>query len=83
MHPHASLNEAINSLQTVMTTDPRDWGLAERDAWVYGIVVGWGDALPEVSKKFGWSNEDVGRLQKYNNDVCRCLSSKGVHMHRR
>lgn len=74
--PCKDLNEVIDSLHTTMTTDSRDWGAGERDAWVYGIVVGWGDALYEVGSMFGWSNKNVDRLQKYNDYVCRCLSAK-------
>ena len=70
------ISEALFSLRTTMTTDSRDWSLYKRDAWIYGIVVGWGDALPEISKKFGWSDEDINRLKKYHAEVYRCISSK-------
>lgn len=58
--------EVIDSLHTTITTDSKDWSLNKRDAWIYGIIVGWDDALPEVAEKFGWGNEDINRLKKYH-----------------
>lgn len=70
------LAEAIDSIKTTMVTDPRDWGLYKRDAWIYGIVIGWKDALPEIAEKFKWKKEDVLRLQKYHAEFQRHLKSE-------
>ncbi len=60
---------AIDSLIATITSDARDWSNNERDAWIYGIVVGWDDALPEIVKKFGWDNIDVIRLKKFHEEI--------------
>ena len=55
--PYASIADAMNfSL--------RDWGLNHRDAWIYGIAVGWGDAINCVADRHGWTDETVARLQR-------------------
>jgi hypothetical protein len=54
--------DALNSLLRVMNTDPRDWSANFRDAWLYGIVVGWDDALADVASRFGWSETVTNRL---------------------
>lgn len=67
----------IDSIITAMVTDPRDWSIDEVDAWLYGIIVGWGDdelaeylgtndlnALEEIQKKHNWSYETVERLKQ-------------------
>jgi hypothetical protein len=69
------LREALQSLQRTMATDPRDWAMDKRDAWCFGIVLGWDhedpdddlteDAMPELIARFGWSDEDVARLRRY------------------
>lgn len=62
MNPFVALESAIAS-------DPRDWSANERDAWLYGIMVGWGDgALKEIAEDFGWSDEKFGVLYKTNLD---------------
>ena len=60
----ADIREALDSARTVMATSPRDMALDDDDAWVYGIIVGWGDALPEVAAKHKWADQDVARLRR-------------------
>lgn len=50
------------SLRGTMATDPRDWSLCKRDAWIYGIVVGWVDCWEEIARKHDWSASDLARL---------------------
>jgi hypothetical protein len=52
------------SMMNTMATDPRDWSMAKRDAWLWGIVFGWGSATKEVATKHGWPPEDVARLRR-------------------
>lgn len=54
----------LASLACSVSFHPRDWGLDHRDAWIFGIVCGWGDALPEVARRHKWSDQTVERLQR-------------------
>jgi hypothetical protein len=50
----------------------RDWAQDKADAWLYGIVVGWGagedpedvSALPDLALRHRWSPQDVARLER-------------------
>ncbi|MGG4444532.1 hypothetical protein [Brevibacillus fortis] len=63
------LQEALESLHTTLVFDPSDWAVSNRKAWIYGIVIGWGDVLESVAKAIGWTDETVERLKKYHNAV--------------
>lgn len=63
------LNEALDSLRRCMTADPRDWSIYKRDAWAYGLVVGWGHAMSEVARTHGWTAEEVERLRKLHKSI--------------
>ena len=63
------LAEALNSAKAAMTFSARDWSLNHRDAWLYGIVVGWDDALDEVANNHKWNDETVERLIRYRKAV--------------
>lgn len=53
----------FDSLHAALTTHSRDWSKNDRDAWVWGIIVGWGnDSLEEIAAMHQWSDEDVARL---------------------
>ncbi len=54
----------IESLENTVATDPRDWMIYKRDAWLYGVIFGWRDAMPEVAAKHGWTQVDVARLNR-------------------
>lgn len=57
----------IDSIVTTIATSPKDWGLEKRDAWVYGIVMGWDDAsLVELQIRFRWNDATVRRLVRLN-----------------
>jgi hypothetical protein len=62
------MGESLQSIANVMTTDPRDWSIDRRDAWLYGIVVGWGDALPEVANRHNWDEKTIERLQRLHSE---------------
>lgn len=51
--------KAIESVQRSLVVHPMDMSSDRRMAWIYGILVGWGDALPEVAQKHGWTPKDV------------------------
>ena len=73
---HIELKELLDSARTCMTLSARDWSLNSKDAWLYGIVVGWGDCLTEVAKKFSWNGRDVGRLKNYRKQVAKITGEK-------
>ena len=54
---------AFESIECAIAFDVRDWSEDRRSAWIYAIVYGWGyeDSWDEVSKKFGWDEEDRKR----------------------
>jgi hypothetical protein len=59
----ADVKEALDSASACMTTHPRDWAQDSRDAWLWGLIVGWGEpALQELVNKFGWQTREVERL---------------------
>ncbi|MFA5123021.1 hypothetical protein [Zavarzinia sp.] len=66
------LTESLASVHRCMCTDARDWSLGKRDAWIYGVIVGWDEAaLAEVAKRHQWPAEDVDRLRKLHAEVAR------------
>lgn len=58
------IREALESAHAVMVTSSRDMARYSEDAWHYGIIVGWGDALPDVAAKHKWADADVERLRR-------------------
>ena len=63
------LIEALVSISAAMAKHPRDWSSDHRDAWVYGIVCGWGDEIDEVAAVHGWKDEDVERLRRMRAEI--------------
>lgn len=60
----SGIADALESIYTTVVFDSRDWSQTKRDAWLYGVVVGWdGPAMREVAGRFGWPPEDVSRLR--------------------
>ena len=57
-----AVRDALDSAHTTMCADARDWSTDRRDAWLYGLVVGWdGPAMREVSKRHRF---DAARLSQ-------------------
>lgn len=63
------LATALESVRCAMVTDPKDWCLDHRDAWTYGILVGWDEAEEEVVERHQWSEETAQRLRTYSKAV--------------
>ena len=76
--------EALDSLGSTFSGDPRDWAEYRRDAWAFGIVNGWPaepeepwdddgsrSAMESVQRKHGWSPALVERLTRYGQAVER------------
>jgi hypothetical protein len=70
----SDLTEALNSIYDCMVFDARDWAAGRRDAWLWGVLVGWDpdedgdtdDAMSEIAAKYGWSEADVARVRRLN-----------------
>lgn len=62
-------NNPFESLHQTMVASPHDHSINHRDAWIYGIVVGWDEeeggtgAIMEVADRHGWSLATVARLR--------------------
>jgi len=53
------------SLHSCLVHHARDWAANRRDAWLWGIIVGWDDeSLDELKKDFGWDDETIARLKR-------------------
>lgn len=52
-----------DSLYYTIANDPRDWAKCKRDAWIYGIIVGWDEeSLQQIKEQHKWSQRDADRL---------------------
>ena len=65
----------FESIADTIAFSSRDWGIDPRDAWVYGIAVGWkeegaqpfpgdNDAMTELAEMHGWTPKTVARLRR-------------------
>jgi hypothetical protein len=67
----------LESLYDCIVFSARDWALDDRDAWIYGIVVGWeGEALAEVARNHSWDELDIKRLQRLHASAKEVYSPK-------
>lgn len=55
--------DVFASLRNVTTYTERDWKQHPADSWIYGILVGWGDSLPAIAARHGWTDDDTNRLR--------------------
>ena len=61
------LKEALNSLQSSIAFSSRDWSYNHRDAWIWGIAVGWDTgSLSELKDIHDWNQHTIDRLQRYS-----------------
>ena len=79
----------LESIQTTMSTDPRDWGMYKRDAWLFAIVLGWedddgtpGEALREVAAKHRWTEADLRDLMTLRTRFKSLLADEKLVSHR-
>lgn len=68
------LGGVFDSLKTAITTSANDFSLHKGDAWIYGLVVGWGECLDKICNQFGWDEATKIRLMKYRGAVCMAQS---------
>lgn len=63
----------MQSIHTSISGHVRDMGIDKRDAWIYGIAVGWDDeSYKEFQKDFGWSDEVVARNKRLHEKFIAC-----------
>lgn len=60
--------DPFESAHDTICLHARDWAADSRDAWLWGIIVGWEDgedesALLDVAAKHGWPAAEVDRLR--------------------
>ena len=54
-----------DSIEACIAYSSRDWSLNHRDAWIYGVIVGYSpEGLAEQKQQHNWSNSTVTRLKK-------------------
>ena len=57
--------DPFTPVEVWLTTLSLDWAARPRDAWVYGIVIGWTeDELVEVAARHGWIPAKVDQLRR-------------------
>lgn len=56
--------DPLDALRSVCAFSSRDWSENREDAWLYGIVIGWGSALQSVADRHGWDEAKITRLRK-------------------
>lgn len=72
----------LESIATAIAFSPRDWSSHHRDAWIYGIVLGWDkEDLEELKNKHKWRDETVARL-KFLHDKYKILKNKNEELDR-
>lgn len=73
------LDVALVRLHRRMVFDVRDWSSNATDAALYALVAGWGEAMPDVSRRFGWSTKTVYDLERLHRAMHRAIeSNKGA-----
>ncbi len=75
--------DPARSLRRTIVFDSRDWAHDIGDAWIYGIVIGWGDAINEVAAKHGWDLAQRTRLRllhlNYRRAVVHASREEGIN----
>ena len=55
----------FESLHNTITSNSRDMSADKRDAWLYGIIVGWKpEAMRSIAERLRWTDDDVKRLRR-------------------
>ncbi len=55
----------FKSVHDTICFSSRDYSLDHRDAWLYGVIVGWDEAsIIELQAKHNWSADTVDRLKR-------------------
>ncbi len=63
INPNRTLNP-LESIECTIAFSSRDMSSDKRDAWLYGIILGWDDeSLEEFQEKFNWTDLTIKRLR--------------------
>lgn len=57
-------DDPLDAIRSAVTFSSMDWGASSDTAWLYGITVGWGNAMASLAEQHGWSAEKVARLRR-------------------
>ncbi len=68
---------ALESITATICFSAKDWSVDRRDAWIYGIAVGWGRALKEVAELHGWTAENIAILKAHLKAYVRASRTAG------
>ena len=79
MNDSCNITNPFQSIENVVAFSCRDWSANQEDAWIYGIIRGWGfdeddegkSCTDELERKFGsnkWSKSDTKRLKVLHNN---------------
>lgn len=66
-----TIRHTLETLAASVCKSGRDWSQNPHDARIYEILIGWGDALPEVARRHGWTSEDLRTLGAMSAAVIR------------
>jgi len=64
------------SIELSICFDSKDYSTNKIDAWIYGIVCGWGESYPEIAKLHNWSDEDVERNKRLHEKFIEFKTTK-------
>jgi hypothetical protein len=87
----ATIAEALVSVGDAIAFSSRDWARNHRDAWVYGILLGWSceddhahddvcghdAALTEMAGRHQWDAATVARMHRYRAALARAREITG------
>jgi hypothetical protein len=59
-----SVGDPLEVIRDALIQSERDWDFDESSAVIFAIVCGWHEVLPQVARKFGWSEEQIDRLAR-------------------
>lgn len=69
----ARLAQAFESIHNAIVFGSKDWSVYSKDAWIYGIVVGWddseGEATREICQRHKIKPEDLARMRSMHRVV--------------
>jgi len=69
--------EALDSLAGTLAGMPHDHAQDRSWAWIYGIVLGWDEAVPLIQKRHEWHDYTRGRMERYNAAVEKLIKDDG------
>lgn len=60
-----SIRDVLLSMRKAIVNDRQDWSTHHANAWLFGILIGWGDYFDEIADKNQWSSETRTMLTLY------------------